>query len=213
MNEMELTPAYLTPPINKVGKFASTISNIINPVFVGIFVISLLAFRAIDSPIQAVKWLSLAISLTAIPTMSYVIYLVKTGYLVDIYMPDRKRRLKPMSMIFVWLIISVLILIALGAPIPIILLINAVLVQVMLLLIVTLIWKISFHSATITTAATVTLLMGSELTWLLLPMIPLVGWSRVHLHRHTLMQVIVGCVAGFGVAVVAFPIITRYITF
>lgn len=213
MNELDIIPAYLNPPAGASGKFANGVSKLINPVFVGIFIVGLLTFRAIDSPLQAIKWLSLTVLLTSLPTLAYVKYLVNTGYLVDIYMPDRKRRVKPMSVILLWLIISIIILMLVNAPKPIIFLINAVMMQVLLLFIVTLLWKISFHSATITTAATVTLLLGSDLTWAIIPMVPLVGWSRVYLHRHTRMQVIAGCVAGFGVAVTAFNLMTRYISF
>jgi len=41
---------------------------------------------------------------------------------------------------------------------------------------------------------------GWSITALML--IPLVGWARVHLHRHTLGQVCAGCLVGLGVGLI-----------
>ncbi len=66
------------------------------------------------------------------------------------------------------------------------------------LFIVTLKWKISGHM--ILNAAAITImvyLFGPKMLWLL-PIIPLVGFARVYLKKHTLKQVIAGTIVGLG---------------
>ena len=52
----------------------------------------------------------------------------------------------------------------------------------------------------LTTAATVTVFFDAPYAWFVALLVPLVGWSRVRLRRHTTLQVVGGCVAGCLVA-------------
>jgi hypothetical protein len=203
--------AYLYPPPGRASVLARIVTYVINPVFAGIFIVVLLTFRALEDPVQATKWVSFAVLLVAIPPVSYVVYLVKIGYLVDIFMPDRKRRIKPMSVIIAWIVISILILIGLQAPLTIILLLVASVVQIGLMLIITFVLKISFHTAVISAAAAITLLVGGKISLVVVPMVPLVGWARVHLRRHTRQEVLIGCLTGAIVGVLAYLTIQNYV--
>ena len=72
------------------------------------------------------------------------------------------------------------------------------------LLVVTLRWKISLHTAI--TAAFVVLAVvaaGPGALWLA-ALVPLVAWSRLHLGRHDLPQTIAGTFVGGGMTVLAF---------
>jgi len=62
--------------------------------------------------------------------------------------------------------------------------------------IVTLFWKISFHGAAISAAATATVMMAGSWTWPVMLLVPLVGWSRIRLLRHTPRQVLYGSLVG-----------------
>ena len=196
----------------KLWRFARIISNIVNPPLMGAFIVGLTSSRILQID-TALKWLSLVVVLTIGPPLSYVVYLVKIGYLKDIYMPDHDRRLKPISVIFVWLIISIFILNFINAPTIMVILIVAVLLEVSLLGLVTVLWKISFHAATVSSAATATLLLSSQLAWIMVPLVPLVGWTRVHLKRHTTLQVIGGCIVGTIFTIIAFKVMSLYINF
>ena len=63
-------------------------------------------------------------------------------------------------------------------------------------------WKISFHGATITAAATATVLVAGSSAWPVLLLVPLVGWARVRLERHTPRQVIFGTLVGALIALI-----------
>ncbi len=208
----EMTQQYLHIPPGKINKFAKILSDVANPVFGGIFVVGLLMLRIIPNPVDAMKWMLITVALTAIPTMGYVLYLVRTGYLIDIYMPEREKRLKPISVISVWLIISLGILKLIHAPNAMLLMLVAVIMQVGVLGVITVLWKISFHSAAIIAVATIAALIPKPTpAWVLIALVPLVGWARVRLKRHTPMQVIAGYGAGSIVAYLAFHFIEMYI--
>jgi len=73
-------------------------------------------------------------------------------------------------------------------------------VLVGILSLVTLFWKISFHGATISAAATATVMVTGSYAWPVVLLIPLVGWSRIRLQRHTPRQVIYGSLVGALIA-------------
>jgi membrane-associated phospholipid phosphatase len=58
--------------------------------------------------------------------------------------------------------------------------------------VITFYWKISLHTSWITTIViTFNVLLGPWML-LLLPLIPIIGWARVRVKRHTTPQVIMG---------------------
>ncbi|MEM7032520.1 MAG: hypothetical protein AAF629_23405 [Chloroflexota bacterium] len=203
--------SYLNPPPGKLSRIARLISSIVNPVVAGIFIAAITAYKAISDPWETTIWFTFMVLLTLIPPLSYIIYLVRTGYLVDIYMPDRQRRVKPIAFIVVWILISDVFLSLIGAPeaIGIILIISIILIGS--LLSVTLLWKISFHTGILTTAAAVTIFFDAPYAWFVALLVPIVGWSRVRLRRHTTMQVVGGCVAGCLVAILADNMLQIYL--
>ncbi len=204
---------HLNIPKTKLNNFAKWISDLVNPVFGGIFIIGLMTYRILPTPKEALVWLVISVAVTAIPTIWYVLHLVKVGYLEDIYMPDREKRIKPIAVIVGWMVISLGILDFIGAPQAMLLMLVAVMAQVTLLGIITPIWKISFHGATIMAIATITALLPDKIAWVLFALVPVVGWARVQLHRHTAWQVIAGYIAGVMVAAPAFYLIKLYLPF
>jgi len=188
------------------------VSHMINPVVSGFLAAGIFAFQLTTDPFSTFKWLGLTFAITSIPTIGYVLYLVETGHLRDFHMPDRADRIKPLFIISCWIVISTAMLIWIQAPPIIILVLVVATVQVILLSIITMVWKISFHSAIIMTAAVVSILLKSNSAWFISGLVPLVGWSRVLLRRHTISQVIGGYLAGMCVASLALYGIGLYLT-
>jgi membrane-associated phospholipid phosphatase len=85
------------------------------------------------------------------------------------------------------------------------LLLGDTLFLIVVLTVVTLVWKISFHGAAISAAATLVAVLGGTTIWTILMIILaiLVGWSRVHLERHTFMQVLGESWVGIVIALAA----------
>jgi hypothetical protein len=181
---------------------ARWVSNVLNPpAIAGCLAIGFVAFIAPDPRINW-RWLALSLPLTLLPPLAYVVWLVHRGELADIHMPHRQSRLKPLSVIMAWLLLCTVLLHNWGAPPALDLLLLAVLLQVGILSLVTLFWQISFHSATISAAAATAVAVGGTTVWpiTITLLVPLVGWSRVRLRRHTFRQVTAGCLIGALVA-------------
>lgn len=181
---------------------ARWVSHVISPHIVGVVLLSLITIKYSDNPLEVLLWLALMMPLIALPPLGYLLWLVQTGAIEDIYMPNRKSRLRPLAVMMVWLSIC-LGLIRYGEATPIVeVLIFSVIVLVGILSLVTLFWKISFHGASITAAATATMMMAGSYTWPIMLLVPLVGWSRVRLRRHTPRQVIYGSLVGALIALI-----------
>lgn len=182
---------------------ARWVSHVISPHIVGVVLVSVITINYSDNPIEVLLWLALLMPLIALPPLGYLIWLVHTGSLEDIYMPTRETRLRPLTVLVVWFFVC-LMLIRYWEATPIVeVFVLATMVLVGVLSLVTLFWKISFHGATITAAATATMMVaGSYYAWPVILLIPLVGWSRIRLKRHTPRQVIYGSLVGALIALI-----------
>jgi len=191
---------------------ARWVSNVLSPPVVASFLaVGFVAFVAPD-PDLLWRWLALSLPLISLPPLAYVIWLVRRGELADIHMPHRQSRLKPLSVIISWLLVCTVLLNNWGAPPALNLLLAAVLFQVGVLSLVTLFWQISFHSATMSAAAATAVAVGGATVWAITItlLVPLVGWSRVRLRRHTLRQVMVGCMVGTLIALLMLVGLSSY---
>jgi membrane-associated phospholipid phosphatase len=187
---------------NNDEAIARWISHVISPHIVGVLVISALSLQYSHNLFTDSLWLLLLMPMLAIPPLTYLLWRVRRGTLEDIYMPDRKTRIIPLVIVMSWLLICLSLIHYLSAPLIIEILVMATMVLVGALSLVTLFWKISFHAATISAAATAVVLIGGTPVWPALCLIPIVGWSRVRLRRHTKRQVVFGSLAGMLVAIV-----------
>jgi hypothetical protein len=181
---------------------ARWVSNVLSPPLVASFLaVGFVGFIA-PEPRVLWRWLMLALPLVSLPPLVYVVWLVRRGELADIHMPHRQARLKPLSVILTWMLMCTLLLHNWGAPPALDLFLLTALFQIGVLSLVTLFWQISFHSATISVAATTAIAIGGTTVWpiTITLLVPLVSWSRGRLRRHTFRQVTAGCLVGTIVA-------------
>ena len=125
---------------------------------------------------------------------------VRAGRYTDHHLREREQRAVPLGLAALSVAIGVVVLLVLGAPRAITALQLAVLVTVAVATGITLVWKVSFHTAVFGAAAAVLTLLGGPwwaFTWLA---VPAVGWARLVLRAHTLAQVLAGVVVGAGVS-------------
>ena len=177
---------------------ARWISNVLSPPVVATFFAIAFVSYIVPDPRMSWRWILFTLPAIMLPPLAYVIWLVRRGELGDIHMPVRETRLKPLSVMMVWLLFCTLMLKKWDAPRSLDLLLLAVLLQISVLSLITLFWQISFHSAAISAAAATAVAIGGTTAWpiTITLLVPLVGWSRVRLRRHTLRQVTAGCLVG-----------------
>lgn len=187
---------------NKDEIIARWISHVVSPHIVGVVITSAMALEYSPDPLKALLWLFGLMPLLVLPPLGYLLWLVRRGKLADIYMPERETRLRPLTLMMVWLLICWGLIRHWQAPSVVEMFVLAATVMIGVLSLVTLFWKISFHGATITAAATATMLIAGFSAWPVMLLVPLVGWARVRLERHTPRQVIFGSLVGALIALI-----------
>ncbi len=176
---------------------ASLISWIISPIIVAPVAYFLVAcFGFMDDPSKWDYLLVLFFASTIIPIL-LVYGLKKIGKVSDYNITFREQRFLPLLVMVGVNFLGYELMEQLDAPriFTGILLFNAV--NTVLILLVTLQWKISVHLLTLGfSIALLYLQFGAVALWLLL-LVPVLMWSRVYLKAHTFMQTLVGSVIGF----------------
>lgn len=181
---------------------ARWISHVISPHVVGVILTAVFSVQYSDNPWNTLGWLAVLLPLIILPPFAYVLWLVHTGSLEDIYMPRRESRMRPLVMMMLWLGVCLGLIRYWAAPPVVEAIVMMSLVLMGVLSVVTLFWKISFHGATISAAATATVMMAGSWTWPVMLLVPLVGWSRIRLLRHTPRQVVYGSLVGAFLALI-----------
>jgi membrane-associated phospholipid phosphatase len=134
----------------------------------------------------------------------FILFLYKSRKLNDLHIPKRRERLLPL------LILNISIF----AGLPFLLLTDPskmmksvytiYMIGVPVVTLITLFWKISFHSGFITMFSVVFLIIFGSWAVFTLLLIPLVCWARLKLKRHTPVQVFYGAVLTGTIALTVF---------
>jgi hypothetical protein len=172
-------------------KAAKVVSSLFSPP-----VVIAAAVMFLGVAVNAWKWsLAYLVSVILVPTI-YVVWLLKTHRISNFHMYDRMERFKPMIVTIIMTVLAWISFKVLSAPAEITLFAFVGIFQVLLLLVITLFWKISIH-ATAISGLTVFLvgLFGWSVAYVLL-CIPLVAWARIHTKNHTFHQILFGVLAG-----------------
>ena len=130
----------------------------------------------------------------AILPLSSTYYLVRKGIIPDIYASDRASRTEP----FLWAMASYLLgvtaLLYFEAPFVVTALMACYFVNAIIMLLITLYWKISIHAVGVTGPITALVFqLGAKMIPFFLLMLP-VAWARIELKAHNVKQVIAGAV-------------------
>lgn len=155
-------------------------------------VAGLASWHVVDEQPVLASALTLVGITALLPTLFvYAAYLA--GYISSPDMPRRSERLQPALFTTLCAVAAYPLLRSLGAPALFLHLDAALALQMALLGLVTVWWKISYHAAGAAGAAIVALSIGEPSVALPLLTLPfLVGWARIRLGRHTPSQVLAG---------------------
>lgn len=182
----------------KRWRFAWWTSQIVSPPVVAVMAIVLCALAART---QTGRFWALAYTFCAvvIPT-AYVVYQVKRGTISDFHMERREERIRPLVVTLACAAMGWWVLWQWDTPRPLRLFAAANGWQTLLFLVLTMRWKVSMHTAAISgfSVLAVTFLGAGVLTLGASACVPVVAWSRVHMRRHTLGQVLGGIALGVG---------------
>ena len=173
---------------------ASVVSAVLSPPVLAATMVIMAA--AASRSVVVWIWAGTALVLSLLAPIGYVLWLFRRGLVSDLDVQRREERARPLVFTLAAMLTAVVFLRLVPAPPALLAVTGAQLTQTALALIITLRWKISVHGAAV--AACVALLLfvlGHQAAPALLAL-PLVGWSRVHLHRHTPAQTVAGAALG-----------------
>jgi membrane-associated phospholipid phosphatase len=175
-------------------RFAKIISTATHPPLLSIPTFAIINYYLLGLNNSIITTLICFIFATLIPVITSLILIKKMK--TDIDITDRTKRTFPLLFAVCSYIIGFFVLYAFGAPSITIALMFIYFSNTLIILLITLSWKISIHAMGVAgPTAALTYLFGYKgvLFGLLLP---LVMWSRVKLNKHTNAQVLTGAVLG-----------------
>ncbi|MCK6578731.1 MAG: hypothetical protein L6Q98_11555 [Anaerolineae bacterium] len=188
-------------------KIARIVSDLFSPPVVWGALAFPLAYSAAASLEEALIWALIYVLLVCVLPALFIAVMVMTGRITDIHVRVRRQRYAPMAVTLFGTTLAWIILSRMDVPLmPEFALIS--LIEIAVMLTITLVWQISLHAMSITTAVVVAgAFYGSSTALILVPLIPIVGVSRVMLQRHTVPQVIAGGVIGAGMTLLLMAVI------
>lgn len=174
---------------------ASFISTVSNPPLVAIPVFLVINYTLLYNGNWA--WFSfLSIFFVSIlPIITSSLWILRNNLEVD--MPRREDRIYPLLLVILSYVVGVIVLFAAGAPSLTSALMVCYLNNTLIVLLFSLFWKISIHAMGIAGPATALIYLFGWPGLAFSLVVPLVVWSRLHLKRHTPVQLITGTTLGY----------------
>ncbi len=188
----------------EASRLAELISRWIDPRYLVGPVVLVAALRGTASLIEAAGWTLLTLATAVLPLLAFIAVQTRQSAFADDQVPEQHLRNQVYLVGNACLLVCLLILALLRAPRSLVTLLLAMLTSNAVATGLNLRWKVSVHTGAVAGAAVSLLAMAGPLALPLLVLIPLVGWTRVALRRHTLGQVIAGGMIGGGVTMLVF---------
>jgi membrane-associated phospholipid phosphatase len=141
---------------------------------------------------------------TSIGPMLFVFWLYSSGRISDLDMSIRSERESVFSVFVISYFLGTIALALVRAPTMLVATMAGYTASALVVQFITRHWKISTHALGITAPLTALIYLYGWGPAPFLLLIPIVGWSRVYLHAHTLMQVVAGTALGFASVVLFF---------
>lgn len=194
----------MTDDITEVNRSAELISRWFDPRCLVVPVVFVASLRGTIGLIEAAGWTLFTLMIAVLPLLAFVALQTKRGIFSDQQVPRRHQRSRVYLVGNACLLACVLILVVLQAPKSLVALLSAMLASSAIATGLNLRWKVSVHTGSAAGAAISLLILAGPPAVPMLALIPLVGWTRVALRRHTLGQVIAGGLIGAGSTALVF---------
>jgi membrane-associated phospholipid phosphatase len=122
----------------------------------------------------------------------FILFLYKSQKLNDLHIPKRRQRLLPLLIVNISVFAGLPFLLMTDPSKMMRSVYTIYMIGIPVITLITLFWKISFHSGFITMFSIVFLIIFGAWAVFTILLIPLVGWARLRLKRHTPVQVFCG---------------------
>ncbi|MFZ4801229.1 MAG: hypothetical protein ACOYLR_04455 [Chlorobium sp.] len=180
-----------------VHRAANILSWLFSPVAVAPAVYAAVVLLGFANDHNGIYYLMVLFFSSTLAPVLLISGLKKTGKISDYNITFREQRFLPLLVLVAVNALGYEFIQEVHAPrlLTGILLFNSI--NMILILLITLQWKISIHLFTLTSSiALLFMQFGTPALWFL-PLVPLLMWSRISLKAHNFMQTLVGGVVGF----------------
>ncbi|WP_236030405.1 phosphatase PAP2 family protein [Paractinoplanes lichenicola] len=188
-------------------RIARVITEVFAPGVLVAVLLMVVGFHAGDQPGVSRWWGAPAAVFAAGIPMAYIVRGVRRGQLTNHHIPEREHRRGPLIFGAVSVAIGTAALVLLGAPRELLALLAAGITGLIVFGAVTAFWKMSIHSGVAAGTAAVLIAVYGPIALLAVPLVPLIGWSRLVLAAHTFAQVVAGTLVGALIAGTVFPVL------
>ncbi|CAN5175994.1 hypothetical protein BH09PAT1_BH09PAT1_7410 [soil metagenome] len=184
---------------------ARFISFIFNPYFLLLPIPYLLVLRQTGDPEYSLKWTLFTLFFLGAVGLS-VLVSVRKGYFTDLDISKREQRPLFFFLLIFFAIIYFIALFYFQGPLILFIALSGIFFSIVVFSFINTKIKASLHVASITGLILSFSLLYSGAFFFLLFLIPLIGWSRIKIHRHTRSEVLVGGLMGILIPLVMFLI-------
>ncbi|MGW5688869.1 hypothetical protein [Nonomuraea sp. NPDC003754] len=190
------------------GTVAAAVTEVFAPQYVAIAMPPVVGLLA--DGWAGLAWGLLAAALCAGVPTAVIALGVRRGRLDSIHVVERRSRKGPMLAGFVAVVAGLAVLVLLDAPDMVVATAAVMLGWVVVMGLITLAWKISFHAGVSAGTAVVLAQVLPALPVLLAGavVVAVIGWARVRVSHHTPAQVLAGAVTGAAVSAATLAITT-----
>ncbi len=181
-------------------KFKKNLANLIstfsNAPLIAIFIFLVLNYYFLRGTDFITVTLVSMVFAVVIPSIIAYVWIKNKNLEID--MPNKEDRLYPLLWILLSYLMGVIVLFIISAPSIIIVLMFCYFSNTLVVLLISLFWKISIHSVGVAGPVAFLIYVFGYPGLIFLLFIPMVMWSRLYLRRHTVGQVIAGASLGFA---------------
>lgn len=181
---------------------ATSISRILDPFIVFFSLMVMAILRGGATGINLVSTICILGIGIIVPPMLLLLWAVRTKKVTNWDISNRSQRVWAFLILFLFLFVDVFIIKTIHNE-ELSRLFMVSFISFIGTFAITLFWKISGHASTLALAIGMILHWYGFLWWPLLVLLPLMSWSRVILHRHTIAQTIGGSIYGLLVVYIA----------
>lgn len=177
-------------------KIAKFISFVFDPALFAIIILITAILKSPMSGMETISWIIGVVALNAFVPFLFLHYFTIKGLVFDDELKNEEVHRQRIRIFIVFLVVVVLeffILLGTTQFQPLLAVFTGGIIAISLCIMITYFWKISLHAAMTTFFIIMIIYMYGWQFWPLVFFIPLVGWSRVVLKRHTVWQYIAGC--------------------
>ncbi len=173
------------------------------PLVATVFFVFLIFWYSADFS-EGLKWITyVAPFLIFLPLLFFAVT-YKLGWVDDLDLTNREDRPLYLVVFIISLIAALFVMYFLHLPLKFIVYTVSGLAMTIITTVITFYWKISFHTAVTTSVVTAINILGGLRFAPLFLLVPLIGWARVVLKKHTFWQVVGGFLVALAITEAVF---------